>query len=597
MSDANPFDQFDAQAHASISQVEAAASNLANKGAPPQPPAAAPAAAQPPPTASQGGNPFDQFDAAPAQKPLSPNWSFSPPAPSSGPATPTPAPDTDSGGTSQSMGFAQGFMRPFANLDRGVGALMKRIGVDDGSDQRYANFQNAMDPDISKRKPNKINELMGWQDKQPGDVGRVAGEIAGTVPVALATENPWAVGAATGALTTDANTVGGAAADTAESAIGGKVMHGLLGWLTKTPQVAADVKKLLAEDVTPTLGQILGGGAKTAENAATSLPLARDAIIGAKQRALQSFNRAAVNRVLGPIGQTLPKTIAAGHDAVGYAADQLDHAYDTILPHLTASADAPFLQNVSAAATKATNALGQDKAGQFSRILGDALDPIVPAGTKPGTIPAGVSVAGDTLKEIDSKLGFLGRRFSSSQDPDHQTMGEGFQAARDEIRQLMIRNNPDAAAQLKAIDTGYAHLVRVEKAAATNGAQNGVFTPSQLQSAIKATDSSVRKRAVARGSALMQDLATAGRNVIGDTIPDSGTALREIVTSPLKTVATLPASMAARALYSRPGQAIARGIATAARPRILNQIGPGIAPAAAPLGALTATALGPTIGN
>jgi hypothetical protein len=41
------------------------------------------------------------------------------------------------------------------------------------------------------------------QGHVPGKIGEFAGEVAGTIPVALATKNPWLAGAASGALTTN----------------------------------------------------------------------------------------------------------------------------------------------------------------------------------------------------------------------------------------------------------------------------------------------------------------------------------------------------------------------------------------------------------
>jgi len=91
---------------------------------------------------------------------------------------------------------------------------------------------------------------------------------------------------------------------------------------------------------------------------------------------------------------------------------------------------------------------------------------------------------------------------------------------------MVERNNPQYAGELRDINKAWAGFKRVERAASMGGAKEGVFTPSQLASAVKALDSSGGKRATARGQAMMQDIARKGEETIGSKYPDSGTAGR-----------------------------------------------------------------------
>ena len=109
-------------------------------------------------------------------------------------------------------GLEVGLAKPVGNIDRAVAALGSKVGVDTGGAQRYENAQRFMQrPDIAA----ELNS--GW-----GETGKIAGEVASSLPVAALTENPWAVGAATGAMNTDATSLPGAAVDTATGAVGGK---------------------------------------------------------------------------------------------------------------------------------------------------------------------------------------------------------------------------------------------------------------------------------------------------------------------------------------------------------------------------------------
>jgi len=62
---------------------------------------------------------------------------------------------------------------------------------------------------------------------KPGEVGRFAGELAATLPVAI--ENPWAAGAAIGGLTGHSHSLPGVAGDVTLGMLGGGATHHLLG--------------------------------------------------------------------------------------------------------------------------------------------------------------------------------------------------------------------------------------------------------------------------------------------------------------------------------------------------------------------------------
>jgi hypothetical protein len=105
-------------------------------------------------------------------------------------------------------------------------------------------------------------------------------------------------------------------------------------------------------------------------------------------------------------------------------------------------------------------------------------------------------------------------------------LGDALKEVGSQLNALVTRSNPKYAAELKAINTGYANFKRVQKAAGYLGADEGVFTPAQLQSAVKAADFSKDKARFAEGNAFMQDLSGAGKSMLSNKVPDSGTAGR-----------------------------------------------------------------------
>jgi hypothetical protein len=408
--------------------------------------------------------------------------------------------------------------------------------------------------------------------------------------VAATGAGPWLGGAIYGALNTDAKDVQGVARDAVIGAVGGKLGDVALkgAGAVIAPKYSTNVQKLLDEGVTLTPGMIGGKYAKYTEDLATSVPLTGFAITDAQRRSLESFNRAAVNRTLTPIGEKLPDSVATGHEAVGHAQKTLGDMYDALLPKLTVKRDG-VLDNATNNLRSLVSHMPPQRVQQVDTIINDALVKFSPGARM---------MSGNTFKEIDSKLGNLVRAYRGSNDGDQRLVGDAVKEFQQQMRLAAERSNPTYAPQLKAIDRGYANLVRIERAA--KGAKDGIFTPAQLQIATRVEDSSLRERASSRGRALMQDLATAGRDILPSTVPDSGTALRAAAMRGAQWLAAggvgtfSPAAVAGPiagyAAYTRPGQYALRTL-MAARPQGAQGLRQSLAsykPAAVAAGALGA---------
>lgn len=200
-----------------------------------------------------------------------------------------------------------------------------------------------------------------------------------------------------------------------------------------------------------------------------------------------------------------------------------------------------------------------------------------------------------TMKQLDSELGEMARRYGRSSVASEQELGDAFLEAQRLLRDQVARNSPAAADALKRINEGWANLIRVEKAGAAAVNNDGVFTPAQLNLAIRGAEQSVRKRGTARGTALMQDLGSAG-SMLGNLVPNSGTVDRLLLGGaglgagmydPL-----IPAGLLTGAgMYSAPMQSLLRFAVTTPRPAsaqritgLLNETSPMFAPAGGLLG-------------
>lgn len=297
----------------------------------------------------------------------------------------------------------------------------------------------------------------------------------------------------------------------------GGAIPGALARVAK-PNVAPEVQQLIEEGVRLTPGQTAGGALKRIEDAATSVPVVGDVIKRAQTRGLEDFNRAGFNRALAPIGEKIGPEFNIGREGVAAVESKIGQAYDSALDRIKlVNLDDQFSQEVGKVMGM-TAELGEGPAQQFGAILKNrVLDKMTDAGT----------MSADTMKAVESELGRQASRWSGSQDAAQRGLADAIREVQSSLRGAVERSaGPEAAGELKAANTAWANFVRIRDAASRIGADDGMFTPAQLLRATRAQDKSVAKGNFAKGDALMQDLAEAGKSVMPSKVPDSGTATR-----------------------------------------------------------------------
>lgn len=345
--------------------------------------------------------------------------------------------------------------------------------------------------------------------------------------------------------------------------LAGKAVKGMIA-----PKAAAnaDLAKLKAMGVEPSIGQALGGLANKIEQKAQSIPLVGEQIASRRMAAREQFNTGVLNEVLKPIGAKVSKS---GTDGVKEAGDIASKAYKDALNEIdSVMFDDAFDTNLTELRSMASN-LSPEYAKRFEKVLSDeVLNRTSPAG---GMLP-------DVYKKTDSVIGNLSSRYSKSANASEAEFGDSLKQLQALLKDQMMRSNPNTAEKLKAADTAWAMLTRVEDAAGRAANSDGVFTPAQLNAAIKSGDKSTRRRSVARGEALMQKTAQAGQGVLADTVPNSGTVDRAALLlsgalgalNPVATGAVLGAGYGA---YTRPAQNALVRLATERSPQMLARGG------------------------
>lgn len=335
-----------------------------------------------------------------------------------------------------------------------------------------------------------------------------------------------------------------------------------------SPQTSAEVRALADQGVELTPGQIFGGGFKKIEEGLKSIPVAGDIVAGAEKRAIESFNRATINEALKPIGQTIPKSLV-GRDAIQFADDAIGKSYNKYLTKIDLNADNELLQDLATITTKAFQELPQARADQLNTIIGNTILDRMKG-----------QIKGTAWKSIDSDLGRLASNYINSQSGDERLLGAAIKETQLSVRNLLERANPKFANEIGKTNRAFADFLRVQKAASSIGAQEGVFSPNQLLSATRALDESLRKGKFAKGEARLQGTAETAKKVMGANLPDSGTAYRGltgagVLGGALLDPTTLLAPLGISALYSKPGQDLAR-LLLLQRPELVRQVGTSI---------------------
>lgn len=468
--------------------------------------------------------------------------------------TPDADPPTIAPVADQGLGFEKGLKLPLDNAAAGLEALVRKTGLPVDDINAWWNHLTGQAPATSAGSI-RHDDIQRWNDaakpgpngqpgRKPGMFGQIAGGLISGIPLVAATRNPWLVGAGTGLLNTESDALGVIATDTALGAVFGKAGDAAVNTVgaVVSPIWRKTVRQLLQEGVPLTPGQITGGALHRVEDAAMSFPIIGDMVRGASQRSLDGFNNAAANRALAPLGQVLPKNIAAGHSAVAYTQDAISNAYNSTLGRMNLTYDAPLHTDLKSIITDAQRELPADYYHSFENIIRTRVfDALLRKGqsTAAGsaapaigtTVPGAQGfrngvLSGADLKEVEGALNAEARAFmpKGGFDSKYATFINDLKAT---LHDALSRQNPNLAPALDAADRGYANLARIEPAAAP--AKGGVFTAEGLHAAAVQGDRTVRRRTAASGGALMQDLATAGRDVVSRTIPDSGTATRSLI--------------------------------------------------------------------
>jgi hypothetical protein len=404
---------------------------------------------------------------------------------------------------SLALGFYQGIMKPLDNLGVAAEAGAQAAGIDTNRVNHFLGMPSAAEAEAQHK------AAIARSSGRPAVSGEIAGNIVGTVPAMVATKNPFVAGALQGAALTDARDPMGVGIDAAKGAalnwFGGKAVDAAADLVS--PVIDPAVQRMASRGVKLTPGMVKGEKAMVREDKAMSKPGVGEAIYAGRTATQDTFNTAAVNEALAPLGVKVPSPVKPGNDSIAYAKKQITDAYDVLVPKLSVNINGQqFAQNLG----PQFQALPAAQQKEFMRLITLHM--------KNGQL------SGQAVKDAQEALRQEADDYAAG-GPIDRKMSRAFRAADDELTQALIAQNPQYASDLTKVNTAYKGYRIVADAASR--ADGGVINTGQLKQAVRRGDRSKSKDAMARGEAFMQDFSNDARDVIPARYPDSGTAGRQ----------------------------------------------------------------------
>lgn len=372
------------------------------------------------------------------------------------------------------------------------------------------------------------------------------------------------IGAGYGAATAPENRAEEAKQGALGSALGIGVNRAVGGLVN--PLVSQEARALSRQGVQPTVGQSIGGTANALEQKLASIPIAGDLIRRGRERALNEFNEQGI-RIANPSGR------GVGDEALTRAREDIGRQYDAALANM------PTITIQQNPIIQATINAADDPA----LALSDAAQRRVYNYVDQNLLRRTANIDAEAAKRIESDMGAAARNLMSSNNAEERSIGRALQQVHQQWRNSLTQSieaiNPGQGQALREADAAWRAFRPLDQAGAYRGSQRGEtpgrFTPSALRRAIEAQDTSQFNnvtRGAQQGGTPFEDLnlfARRGEQVLGDTIPDSGTATRLMAAGGLGgagylagiTPELLTGAAATGAAYSRAGtRALTQGI-------------------------------------
>lgn len=369
---------------------------------------------------------------------------------------------------------------------------------------------------------------------QGSTAGKIAGGVAATLPLLALPGGVIGQGAASGALLSEADNPTGFAEDALLGAAfgkGGDVLGKGVGGLIGGRNVSDAARLLHNEGVSLTPGQL--GGANSVrqfveDKVLGSIPGLNAIPDAAATRGTNTLRGAVANRVLRPIGESLPKGTHVDNAAMSHIQQLVYDQYDNAAGALSLQLDPEMATGMADIVKNAPRLVGKEGADQIRANVAHIVD-----------MTHSNTITGQPLKDTLNQI----RSVASGSRGELRTQ---LWNLHDELAHAMERQNPpDLSADFSKARLSVSLLKRMEDAASRAGVTNGEFGPTQLLQAAKKTGFGTTKANVANGQAPFMDIANAAAEVMRNKTANSGTVPRGLA---MKALASGGAPIAAMGL-------------------------------------------------
>jgi hypothetical protein len=359
-----------------------------------------------------------------------------------------------------------------------------------------------------------------------GTLGSVGKFIGGTIPYVGS-------GIGTGALIAAATTPGDLKerALSGGSALAGGAIGAGLGRTIAGFKPSESAKTLMEKGIQPTLGQgiettgksalqnIIGQGIQKAEEASSSMPFLGAITRSARERGKNELAKTVIAKAEIP-GVSAEGQL--GNRALEKLGSGLSKSYDEVLKGIevpkTHELNADLIKAVANIDVPADDKARMEVMKFISRQL-EAAD------------TGGETFTGQRFHQVISNLRKAGEQFSKSPMSLESSKGKLLKDAATTLDSYLVdsASSPEMASRLKELRKAYHAYMVMGKAAESVAAPGGRWTPAMLHNAVKATSSGPNKGNWRKGLAFLQDLSGPGKEVLTDTLGESGTTPRQLL--------------------------------------------------------------------
>lgn len=268
------------------------------------------------------------------------------------------------------------------------------------------------------------------------------------------------------------------------------------------PRLQEGAEALLKKGYPLTAGQAYGGKVGSFEQK-VSTPYLQESIAEARRRPQEMFMGDVVNQAIVGTGKTIPKGMV-GEEAVDAAVDIVSEAYDAVVPYATMNTS--VVQELASEISNSRLALksfDEKDSAEFAKIIADAI-------TKNETNGA---LIGQNLKDAETSLTQYAYDLKRKGDT---RMLSAVREVQEAFRQEVADQNPELP-DLQIANRAFRNLKPIITVSDRAAGNKGLFTPTALLKE--------ERKLRSRGAPEVVQ-ARQARDILGATVPDSGTAGR-----------------------------------------------------------------------